>query len=83
MAEFKVVLYDYDAAPDAETQYFIQKTLHLPTLKDAKREATFYVEDKFYVGAKIIEVEAKKVVFTMGLTLDDNAKLGVTDGEFN
>ncbi len=75
MAEFKVVLYDYDAAPDAETPYFIQKTLHLPTLKDAKRDAAYYVEDKFYVGAKIIDVAEKKVVFTMGLTLDDDKKV--------
>ena len=65
---FRVVIYDWDAAPDAE-EYCIGKRLQAETYHEARDEANYAVEEKFYVGAKVLNAEGQ-VVYTKGLTLD-------------
>ena len=67
---FRVIIYDWDAAPDAE-EYIVAKRVPADTYHEARDEANFAVEEKFYVGAKVLNA-ADQVVYTAGLTLDKN-----------
>ena len=57
---YTVIVYDYDAAPDAEC-YHVGKRIKCKSLRDAKLDAIEYVEEKFYVGAKVLD-DAGQVV---------------------
>lgn len=66
-----IVIYDYDAAPDAEDYYYVAKRIRVDSLEEAKRFARECVKESFYVGAKVINQE-KEILYSLGLTLERN-----------
>ena len=65
---FEVIVWDYDAAPDAESQYFVSKRKGFENVEIAKRDARFFVEERSYVGAAVF-CEFDQVA-GFGLTFD-------------
>lgn len=59
---FQVII--YDAAPNAE-DYIVAKRISADTYHEARDEANYAVEEKFYVGAKVLNA-ANQVVYTAG-----------------
>lgn len=67
---FQVILYDY-AAPDATTPYFVAQQIEARTYREACIEANDAVEERCYVGAKVLNTEGKDV-YSVGLTLEQS-----------
>lgn len=63
----QIIIYDWDAAPDAE-EYIVAKRVSAESYHEARDEANFAVEEKFYVGAKVLNA-ANQVVYTAGLAV--------------
>lgn len=66
---FTVVVFDYDAAPDAEEHYFVSKRFGAKTLEEARRRADHAVDEKLFVGAKVLD-ESGQEVYGVGVVLD-------------
>lgn len=62
---FEIIVHDYDAAPDAETRYFLSKRKTSVDLLTAKNFAEYEVEERFAVGATVFE--NKKPVYSVGM----------------
>lgn len=65
---FEVIVWDYDAAPDAESQYFVAKRKRMNDSIESRNEARYFVEEKGYVGAAVF-CEFDKIA-GFGLTFD-------------
>lgn len=81
-AQFEIIVWDYDAAPDAaeyfsqnyteEQQkesilpYYCTKRLSTRNFREAKELATYYVEEKCCTGAAVFQGDKK--LFGIGLT---------------
>ncbi len=65
---YLLVVWDYDAAPDAGCYYVYSRTRY-KTLKRAIDKGRYYIEWQFMVGAAVFNAE-KKLVWGDGLTLD-------------
>ena len=50
---FEVIVWDYDAAPDAKSNYFIAKRLYYANSYVAEGDARYFVNEKNYVGAAV------------------------------
>jgi len=64
---FEVIVWDYDAAPDAESQYFVAKQWWFENIEVAKRVARDEAEIR--VGAAVF-CEFDKIAGFGGLTFD-------------
>ena len=67
---FQVILYDY-AAPDAESPYFIAQRIEARTYREACIEANDAVEERYYVGAKVVNAEGQDV-YSVGLITEQS-----------
>jgi len=65
---FEVIVWDYDAAPDAESQYLVTKRLSYANSNVAKNDAKYFVNEKGFVGAAVF-CEFDKIA-GFGLTFD-------------
>lgn len=65
---FEVIVWDYDAAPDAESSYYVAKRLSYANSNVAKDDARYFVNEKSYVGAAVF-CEFDKIA-GFGLTFD-------------
>ena len=65
---FEVIVWDYDAAPDAENSYYVAKRLPYANSNVAKNDARCFVNEKSFVGAAVF-CEFDKIA-GFGLTFD-------------